>query len=386
MSENVFIKEKRKIPNIVVTLIVAIICALIGSSFTYVLLENKIENISKGEENNSTSTQGTTNIKIEGAEELGSSIAQKATPSIVGVKVKYVTQSIFGNLQEAAEEGSGIIYNTDGYIITNYHVIESAIKDSTAKVYITLANSEEEIEAEIVGGDKVTDLAVVKINKAGLTAAEFGESGKLSVGDRAFAIGNPLGQELAGSFTGGYISALNRKISTDGRTYNLIQTDAAINPGNSGGALVNSKGQVVGINTVKIASTETEGLGFAIPVDDALPIIKELIANGKIVRPYIGISGADLDERTASRNNLVKGILITQVVSNSPAAQAGLQRGDVIVAVDGKELLTMDELNEFKNTKNIGDKIKVKVYRSQKYVEVEITLGSDDTNQTTIQQ
>ena len=219
---------------------------------------------------------------------------------------------------------------------------------------------------------------MLKIDVTGLTPATFGKSSDLQVGELAVAIGNPLGQEFAGSVTVGYISALNRTITTDGRTYKLIQTDAAINPGNSGGALVNSKGEVVGINTVKVTDTTVEGLGFAIPSDDALKIIEELKLTGKIVRPYIGIYGIDMDEATAKRNNLVEGIYVYQIFSGSPADQAGLSRGDIIVEFDGQQVTTKQELNDAKNQKSIGDKVKLKVYRGGNYQELEITLGGDD--------
>ena len=281
-------------------------------------------------------------------------------------------------MQEADEEGSGIIYSEDGYIITNYHVIESAINNEKALVEVSLPNDDTKYEAKVIGGDQTTDLAVIKIDKTGLTKAELGESSKLEVGEMAVAIGNPLGEEFAGSVTVGYISALNRQITTDGRTYNLIQTDAAINPGNSGGALVNSTGKIIGINTVKISVTGVEGLGFAIPIDDALPIIKELIENGKIVRPYIGVSGIDLDENTAKRNNLVQGIYVAQVLNGSPAKEAGLQRGDVIVKIEGTEVKTMEELNKVKNTKKIGDTITLTVNRNGKETDVKVKLASDD--------
>ena len=198
------------------------------------------------------------------------------------------------------------------------------------------------------------------------------------------AIGNPLGQELAGSVTGGYISALNRKLTADGRTYKLIQTDAAINPGNSGGALVNSKGQVIGINTVKIGGEQVEGIGFAIPSDDALPIIKELISNKKIVRPYIGISGINVDEISARRSNISVGVYVAQVLTNSPAQAAGIQRGDVIVGIEGQDITTMEELNEIKNSKKIGDTITLKINRAGKDIEVKVTLASDDTTSTEV--
>ena len=376
MEEKIMFSEKKSTPKVLIILVIAIIGGLIGSLFTYVALDQKIENIT----GNSGVENGTIkSYEFNSVENPVVAIAENVGPSIVGVKVNYVSQNIFGALSEADEEGSGIIYKEDGYVITNYHVIESAINNSTAKVLITFPNSEEEVEATIVGGDKTTDLAVVKIDKKGLTAAKIGKSSELKVGELAVAIGNPLGQEFAGSVTVGYISALNRKITTDGRAYKLIQTDAAINPGNSGGALVNSSGEVIGINTVKIGATEVEGLGFAIPTDDAVVIIDELIAKGKIERPLIGISGIDIDETTAQRNNLTTGIYIAQVSSNSPAAQAGLQKGDIIIGVDGQEIKTMEKLNEYKNTKKIGDKIKLKILRSSKEQEVEVTLGSDTT-------
>lgn len=380
MEEKMFIKEKKSMPQGLMVLVVALIGGIIGSILTYLVIDEKLDlnNISVNTNNGSS-----TNVKYEITQTDSPvvAIAAKAGPSIVGVKVSYMTQSFFGT-QEADEEGSGIIYSEDGYIITNYHVIESAINNNTAVVAISIPNDEKTYEAKIIGGDEATDLAVVKIDKTGLTPAEFGESSKLNVGELAVAIGNPLGQEFAGSVTVGYISALNREITTDGRTYNLVQTDAAINPGNSGGALVNSTGQVIGINTVKISVTGVEGLGFAIPIDDAMPIIKELIENGKIVRPYIGISGIDLDEMTAKRNNLVKGIYVAQVLNGSPAKEAGIQKGDVIVKFEGTDTITMQKLNQIKNTKKIGDTVTITVNRAGKEIDIKLTLASDDIDTT----
>lgn len=380
MEEKMFIKEKKSMPQGLMVLVVALIGGIIGSILTYLVIDEKLDlnNVSVNTNNGSS-----TNVKYEITQTDSPvvAIAAKAGPSIVGVKVSYMTQSFFGT-QEADEEGSGIIYSQDGYIITNYHVIESAINNNTAVVAISIPNDEKTYEAKIIGGDEATDLAVVKIDKTGLTPAEFGESSKLNVGELAVAIGNPLGQEFAGSVTVGYISALNREITTDGRTYNLVQTDAAINPGNSGGALVNSTGQVIGINTVKISVTGVEGLGFAIPIDDAMPIIKELIENGKIVRPYIGISGIDLDEMTAKRNNLVKGIYVAQVLNGSPAKEAGIQKGDVIVKFEGTETITMQKLNQIKNTKKIGDTVTITVNRAGKEIDIKLTLASDDIDTT----
>lgn len=371
----IYIKETRRNNNVAI-IVVAIVSSIIGGLVTYGLIGSKIDSLSNS---NNSSNGSVTKYEISDVENPVVAIAETAGPSIVGVKVNYMSQGFFGSLKEADEEGSGIVYTEDGYIITNYHVIESAINNSTAKVTVTFANEDKEYEATIVGGDETTDLAVIKIDATGLTKATIGESSNIKVGELAVAIGNPLGQEFAGSVTVGYISAINRKITTDGRTYKLIQTDAAINPGNSGGALVNSKGEVIGINTVKISSTETEGLGFAIPTDDAMPIIKELISNGKIVRPYIRISGVNLDETTAKMNNLVQGIYVAGVVANSPASQSGIQKGDVITAIEGKEITTMEELNEIKNTKKIGDEVTLKINRSGKEVEVKVKLGTDQS-------
>lgn len=370
-----FIKEKKKMPQSIMVLVVAVIGGLLGSVFTYFVFDAKLDKLTLSQTSgNSTSTQ----IQIEKTDSPVVAIAQKAGPSIVGVKVNSLSQGIFGNLETSDEEGSGIIYSEDGYIVTNYHVIETAIKNSSATIQVTLSTGES-LNASIIGYDDVTDLAVIKVDKTGLTPAEFGVSGDLKVGELAVAIGNPLGQELAGSVTGGYISALNRKLTTDGRTYNLIQTDAAINPGNSGGALVNSQGQVIGINTAKINETSVEGIGFAIPSDDALPIIKELIQNGKIVRPYIGLSGINIDDATARMNNIVKGVYVMQVLQGTPAQEAGIQRGDIIVQIDGKDITTMEELNEIKNAKNIGDTITLKINRAGKEIEVKVTLASNES-------
>ena len=377
MEEKIMFSEKKSTPKVLIVLVIALIGGIIGGLFTYVALDKKIESIT----GNSVSKLGVTkSYEFSSVENPVVAIAENVGPSIVGVKVNYISQDFFGSLSEADEEGSGIIYKEDGYIITNYHVIESAINNSTAKVIVTFANSDDELEAKIIGGDKTTDLAVIKIEKNGLTAAKIGKSSDLKVGELAVAIGNPLGQEFAGSVTVGYVSALNRKITTDGRTYKLIQTDAAINPGNSGGALVNSAGEVIGINTVKIGATEVEGLGFAIPTDDAINIIDELMSKGKIERPYIGIGGIDIDEATAKRNNLSTGIYVAQVYSDSPASKAGLQKGDIIVGVDGQEIKDMEKLNEYKSTKKIGDKIKLKIIRTSKEQEVEVTLASDTTS------
>lgn len=300
-------------------------------------------------------------------------ISEKVGPSVVGVKVTYTSQNMWGIFSESEGEGSGIVYSEDGYIVTNYHVIEDAIGKDTSKVYVLFPN-DESVEATIVGYDSVTDMAVLKVEKTELTPAEFGNSDEISVGELAVAIGNPLGEEFAGTVTVGYISATNRKMITDGTTYNLIQTDAAINSGNSGGPLVNSNGKVIGINTAKIASTGVEGMGFAIPSNDILPIIEELITNKKIVRPYIGIGGISLSEDMATRYNLVEGIYVQTVDEKGPAYIAGIKQGDVITEADGNKVVSIAKLNEIKYKKKVGETIKLKIYREKEYKEIKVTL------------
>lgn len=362
-------KKKNKIPTVLIIIIGVVLVSVLSSLATYFL-------VTKG--NIQITGANNTTYSVENVENPVVAVAQIAGPSVVGVSVTYYEQSLFGQLAEGESEGSGIIYSSDGYIITNYHVIEDAVNSSSAAVTITLSD-ESEYQAEIVGTDDVTDLALLKIEpEEELTPATFADSSNIQVGELAVAIGNPLGQEFAGSVTVGYISALNRDITTDGRTYNVIQTDAAINPGNSGGALVNSKGEVIGINTIKISDDSVEGLGFAIPSNDALKIIEELKVTGKIIRPYVGIYGIDLDEITAQRNRLVEGIYVYQVQEGSPAQEAGIQNGDIIVEFDGQEVKTTQELNNIKNQKEIGDSVHVKVYRAGEYKEGDIVLGSDE--------
>ena len=308
--------------------------------------------------------------------------ASKVLPSIVGIKVDYTITSNFmqGLSQSSQASGSGIIISKDGYILTNNHIINSAdssiyyeVSEAT-KVSVYLYNDETPYEAKIIGTDEQTDLAVIKIEKDNLTAAELGDSNSVKIGEFAMAIGNPLGMES--SVTSGIISAVNRSVtSEDGTTYNLIQTDAAINSGNSGGALVNAAGKVIGINTLKLSGSGIEGMGFAIPINETIEIYKELIEHGKVLRPYIGIGGIDLDKASAEYYSLPTGIYVKEIYSNSPAFLADLKKGDIITAIDGNIVHSMDELNDIKNKKNIGDEITLDVYRSGETKQVKIKLG-----------
>lgn len=386
INDKVFIKEKTKNINLFASIVIGIVTGIVTSAATTYLYINKVEQKTESSVDSNKSeivTNNGTKYEITQVENPVVAIADVAGKSVVGVTVRSVSNTVFGGTSTSDSEGSGIIYTADGYIVTNYHVIEDAISNqSISKVYVTLPNSDEEIEASIIGADSVTDIAVIKIQKEGLSAATFDDSNNLKVGELVVTIGNPLGRELAGSITVGYVSALNRTLTSNGRTYKLLQTDAAINPGNSGGALVSSSGKVIGINTVKIGATDVEGIGFAIPSNIAKPIVDELIKNGKIVRPYIGISGISLDDNMAKRYNLVKGVYVAKIESSSAAYNAGIKVGDVIVKIDDKEITTIEELNEIKNSKSVGDTVKITVYRDGKNTEINVKLDSDDKTST----
>ena len=311
--------------------------------------------------------------------------ANKILPSIVGIQIEYnVTSmfSIFGGNQTstATASGSGIIISDDGYILTNNHVVSSSEAEAyyqvseATKITVTLFNDDTQYEATIVGTDEETDLAVIKIDATGLTKAEFADSDSIKVGEFAMAVGSPLG--LQSTITCGVVSAVNREVTdTDGKTYTLIQTDAAINAGNSGGALVNSEGKVIGVNTLKLTGNDVEGMGFAIPINSTTDITSQLIQYSKVRRPYIGVTGMDLDAETAKKNNLVEGIYVKDVETFSAAEKGGIKIGDVIIKADGKDVKTMDELNEIKNSHNIGDEMTITVNRDGEQKDLTITLG-----------
>ena len=317
-------------------------------------------------------------VSLENYSDTAIYAANKVLPSMVSISVEYDV-NYMGMSGTSSGSGSGIIISEDGYILTNNHVVSSSDSSyfyqvSDAKsIKVSIYGDDTEYDAKIVGTDSQTDLAVLKIEKTGLTPAEFGDSSAVQVGEFVLAIGDPYG--LKHSVTAGIISALNREMTVEGTSYTVIQADCAINSGNSGGALVNSKGQVIGITTLKLAGTGIEGVSFAIPINDTIDIYKGLIENGKISRPFVGIAGIDLDEATAIRNGLTKGIYVDSVVENSSAEKAGIQAGDIIIKFDGQSVSTMDELTAIKDTKKVGDTVEVVFYRGNKEKTVTLTLG-----------
>lgn len=361
---------------------------VLGTCFGIPSIRSKIVNVNSNTENNALpeSAGYVSQTSLSNYSDTSIYAANKILPSIVGIKVEYNVNSLismFGRQTQASTataSGSGIIISNDGYILTNNHIVATSSSESyyevseATKITVTLFNDETEYEAKIIGKDEQTDLAVIKIEKNGLSKAEFADSDNIKVGEFAMAVGNPLGMQS--SITCGVISAVNREVTdTDGKKFILIQTDAAINSGNSGGALVNSEGKVIGINTLKLSGTGIEGMGFAIPINSTTDITSQLIQYSKVKRPYIGISGMDLNEQTAKANNLVVGIYVKTVDDFSAGEKAGIKIGDVIIEADGKKITKMDELNQIKNSHKIGDEMKIKVNRNGQDKELTITLG-----------
>lgn len=389
--------KKHGAPFGVKLLAVVLCCVLVSAATlgTFVLL---IQNGVIGIESNGDNALFTISRVVNSEpEESGSvsamseqDIAEKLIPSVVCIQNYQVTQQ-YGFMQTDTEnsdvspagEGSGIIFSEDGYIVTNAHVVDGA---TSLKAILSDGTT---YEAELVGSDTLTDLAVLKIDATGLQAAEFGSSEDLRVADQVMAIGNPGGYQLNSSVTIGYVSALNRAItnSSTGYTMEYIQTDAAINPGNSGGALVNQYGQVVGINSAKISATGYEGLGFAIPAETAQPVISDLIEYGYVKdRAMLGISGQFIDSLTGRFYGLPQGEYVGAL--NSAEAQAsGLQVGDVITAIDGTELTSETVLRSAINAKKPGETVELTVYRpsSNQTVTVTLTLSETTAGATTAQ-
>ena len=285
--------------------------------------------------------------------------------------------NIFGQPVQAASSGSGFILSSDGYILTNYHVVQNA---SAVEVTTYSGNV---FQAQVIGGDPDYDIAVLKVDASGLQSAALGSSDTLRVGDWVLAIGNPLG-ELTFSMSGGMVSSVNRTINVDGTPFNMIQTDTSINPGNSGGPLLNSYGEVVGIVSAKYSSTgsngETaEGLGFAIPINDVSSMIQDIMTNGYVSnRAYLGATIGTLNASMAQqyRYDITEGAFVYSVEEGGPAEQAGLQLGDVITAIDDTEITSLDDLTAARKSYTAGDTSTLTVYRQGETITLQLTWGT----------
>ena len=368
-------KKRRNSKGIAKYIALALICSLcggvVGSGVTYFVTGKSGSNNSSGNTIVTDPVSFATDITALSAVD----IYKKVAPAVVMVSTKSV-QSVNGWFQQETEGmGSGFIINNDGYILTNYHVIDGA-----KEVTVTLSDGQE-VTASVVNYDSDQDVAMIKINQdievPGVV--ELGDSDALQPGEEVLAIGNPLSKELSSTLTKGIVSALNRSIETEtGVSTNLIQTDTAINSGNSGGPLINTKGEVIGINTLK-ASDGAEGIGFAIPIND----VKEKIDSLSKPILNLGVSIRVIDESMAKQLNMEEGLYIVEVNEFSPAEKAGLKGGDLIVKADGTRIKTFEELQEIKNSKEEGDTINIEFIRDGKTQNTTITLTSTTNTSTT---
>ncbi|MGG7176976.1 S1C family serine protease [Clostridium paraputrificum] len=358
------VKKKRKngikiLGVIAGGLAVAMTGGLIGGLVTYNVMNKNgtvVESKSYAAPEFTSASDGTLTV---------SEAFEKVKPAVVTISTKGIQKYNGLYPQEVSGIGSGFIINEEGYVLTNYHVIEGS-QEVTA-----LLSDGSEVKAKVVNYDQAKDMAMLKLADGTKVpgVAELGDSDALYPGQDVIAVGTPLSKDFAQTITKGVISAVNRNIeASTGVTMNVIQTDTAINPGNSGGPLVNTKGQVIGINSMKLVVDNVEGMGFSIPINDAKDRIDTLS------KPIItlGVSVREIDEATAKRNDYPEGLFVKDVVEFSPAEKAGIKIADIITKFDGKRIKTFDELNEIKGKKNIGDKVEVAVERNGK--EVTLTL------------
>ena len=297
--------------------------------------------------------------------------AKKVGPTVVGITNKAYVRDFFNRVQLAERGyGSGVIYDKSGLIVTNNHVVDGA-----SEIIVSLADGRS-AQGKVLGTDAATDLAVVKIDLDNLPVAEFGDSSTVQVGEPAIAIGNPLGMEFRGSVTVGIISALNRSVEIGEKKFTLFQTDAAINPGNSGGALVNADGEIIGINSAKIGVSNVEGMGFAIPINNVKPIIKELAAKGRVAHPYVGASLIDKDiaKHYGFDMDLHEGLFIMKLSKGGPLARSGARTGDIITEFNGVKVHTVAALRDEIAKHQVGDQVNITILRNETQMTLAVTL------------
>ncbi len=354
-----------------------------GALVTSYLMQNQKQTTSQGSSSGSTSSTGSGNtVYTESPGTDGnlsvSGVVQKVGDSVVAIDVSSSSGEFKDMPMSESSSGSGVIISEDGYIVTNHHVVEGG---KSIKVYLRNGDS---YDAKIIGTDKTTDLALLKIEATNLIYAQFGDSATLQVGDAAIAIGNPLGL-LHGTATTGIISALDRELTINNETMNLLQTDASISPGNSGGGLFNAKGELIGIVNAKSSAEYAEGIGFAIPINDVKPVIEALKENGYVTgRPIIGVSMIDISTQAMANMYRVNrlGVYVYDVTEGGPAAQAGLQSGDCIVSVNGTNVSTSSEVSKIVKQSGIGDKLTFVLYRGDEQKTVEVTVGEQTAQQS----
>ena len=366
-------KKKRFFSYFAIALVAAIIGGVISSYIAPSYLYGKILPTPSIYTTEKSYDAQKTNIILNNDSSIETAVAKKAMSSVVGITTKAVVGNYFGE-REVEGTGSGVIIDENGYILTNSHVVG----DGSAKEISVLFEDGDKKTGNVLWYDSAIDLAIVKVDKANLSVADLGDSDKLEVGETAIAIGNPLGLEFQRSVTSGIISGLHRSIQVDENNVieDLIQTDASINPGNSGRPLLNSKGEVVGINTAKIQSAE--GLGFSIPINVVKPIISQVIKEGTFKTVFIGITGVDVEiyERQLGIDlNADEGVIIIEVSPNSPASSAGLMSGDIIEKIDDQNIESMSQLKKVLYKYNKGDSATLNIIRNGSKKKIEIKFS-----------
>lgn len=362
--------------------IIAVICSIIASMMTSIFFYGAGMLTEDGSDGSDTVADGgipennVTTI-VNNSESTVEAVAEKASPSIVGIRVTSSQSHFFYGTQESTSEGSGVIYTDDGYIITNYHVIESIVTNPSAsslEVYLN-DGSAKSYDAEVIGYEIGSDLAVIKMNAKNLKAADIGNSDELKLGQTVICLGNPGGISYIGSVSQGIISGLNRTVSIDNiGDMTLIQTDAAVNPGNSGGAMLDADGMLIGIVSSKIVSEEYEGIGFAIPVNTAVDVVEKIINNKGSKMPYTGLTiSTTYTSDVLNKMGYPSGVVVEQ--SSGPAATAGIQRGDVITEFNGTKVTSYEEYDALLQKCKPGETIKVTVFRNRRYYTATVTLG-----------
>ena len=321
-----------------------------------------------------TSTDATSTGSTDGSAMTMQQIASVASPSVVAITTEQMSssQTWFGGYYVQSVAGSGIIISQDGYILTCAHVVSGA-----TSVKVQLNGSDETYDATIVGEDSTSDIAVLKIEATGLTPAVIGDSDKLAVGETTVAVGNPLGT-LSNTVTQGIVSALNRQVTVEDNDMTLIQTDTSISPGNSGGGLFNANGELIGVVNAKSSYSEAEGIGFAIPINTAMDIAQQLIENGAVARPVLGVSILDISDASAAQQYGVSamGVYVADVTKGGGAEAAGVQRGDRIIAVDDTAVSSTSTVKSYLAGKEVGDTVSLQVERDGKVLTLNVTLGS----------
>ena len=373
-------KKKGRFPGKLVAL--ALVCALVGG-FVGAGVSAAAKVNHTGIQVSDREVAQVQTLKVDGSKQMTmSEVYASNVNSVVSINVSATSTNYFGQTVQTAASGTGFFITEDGYILTNHHVVNGA-----SSVSVTLYNGES-YDAKVIGSDEDYDIAVLKIDVTGATPVVLGDSSKLAIGESVAAVGNPLG-ELTFSMTEGIVSCVNRAINVDGTPFNMIQVDCSINPGNSGGPLFNSYGEVIGIVSAKYSSysnTTVEGIGFAIPINDVVSLVKDIMTNGYVTnKAYMGITPQTMTAQMAQqyRYDVTEGVFVCSVDPDSAAAKAGLKLGDVITKMDDKDIASYEDLVAAKKSYSAGDTVTLTVYREGKTIEVELTFdAAPETTET----